>query len=57
MPTVYRHRMTIDPKDDPLRYPRDNSFLKKRLNRDIEIEQDEMLMKTGYFIKDLDVQV
>lgn len=39
--------MTIDPKEDPLPYPRDNSFLKKRLNRDIEAERDEMLMKTG----------
>ena len=37
----------MDPKEDPLRHPRDNSFLKKRFDKDIEVEREDMLMKVG----------
>lgn len=38
------------PEEEPqegIRWPRDNSFLRKRLNKDIELERQEFLIKTG----------
>jgi hypothetical protein len=50
MPTVYRHRQSPSRehlKKEGVQWPKDNSYLRKRLNNDIELERSTMIMKTG----------
>jgi hypothetical protein len=50
MPTVYRHLMSPSREhlqEEGVRWPKDNSYLRRRLDRDIELERSTMLIKTG----------
>jgi hypothetical protein len=51
MPTVYRHLQSPSREqlqEEGVRWPRDNSYLRRRLDKDIETERSTMLIKTGY---------
>jgi hypothetical protein len=34
-------------QEEGVRWPKDNSYLRRRLDRDIELERSTMLIKTG----------
>ena len=40
MPTIYRHKRPQPPRKNELQWPKDNSYLKKRLDQTVEFERE-----------------